>query len=77
MAKKNSHKDKPFSLNLDKAQRTFSAKHIMNSGYGTLATLAFGQLQAERINIFILIVGIIIYVVCLMATTHLRKGTDQ
>jgi len=62
-------------IDLDKAQRKFAAKHVMNGGYGALVGLAFSQVLAEQINIFLVILGVIFYVGSWITALKLTKGT--
>lgn len=62
---------------LDDPQRQFAAKHLMNMGYGILATTTLRFIGGEFTSLVLTGLGIISYVLCFYTALHLQRGTHD
>ena len=64
-------------MKFDRSQQAFIADKLMDSANYALAGLVFGQLITDKINPFLLILGVILYLWGWRVAVRLQKGVKR
>jgi hypothetical protein len=63
--------------NLDNSQRVFVADKLMDSANVVLAVLVIGQLVTDRIQLLLLMLGLVLYIGAWLISIRYKKGGDK
>ena len=62
---------------LDKSQRDFIADKLMDSANAVLVVLVIGQLVTDRIQLLLIILGLVLYIGAWLISIRYKKGGDN